>query len=148
MSSCEPALVPGIMLSDMVIREHGTGKVTAIGVFHGFLGQGFPLRVPRFFCTVAISNLTAGSDSLTVNARIEMARTSHVIASSTAELKWQNGQLQQNMVLDIPLPFQSVTFPEPGLYKVQILIDGAEAANRHVQVTQLTADPNQTRLIE
>jgi len=53
----EAVIAPRIIICDRVIREEGTGKLSLIGCFEGFIGPTFPFLSVPFFAVVASQTL-------------------------------------------------------------------------------------------
>ena len=81
----EAVVAPRIILSDRVIREEGTGKLSLIGCFDGFVGQSFPFQSIPFFVTVTLTNIRSFPKQLDIVVRIETP-AGHVMASSQAQV--------------------------------------------------------------
>ena len=82
----EPTLVKGIILSDSVIREHGTGKLSLIGCFTTYNFQILPSVAQPFVVTVFLTNLEGRLETFPITVRIEAPDSGHVLASSMAHL--------------------------------------------------------------
>src|SRR5437667_157611 len=99
----EPKLV-GIVFSDYVIREHGTGKLTLVGCFSVYNARQFPFTSPRFFVTTSFTNLHGHIDALRVTARIEDPQSSLVLGNTSGEMKFPvEFQHKRNAVLELPI---------------------------------------------
>jgi hypothetical protein len=112
MADQEPALVPGITLSDLVIREAGSNKPSLIGCFQAFNFPQFPARSGRFFATISITNLGGKIEELNATCRLEVAGTGHVVSSTSVKVQFapENPQLNPRVSIDISIPFMNV-FP-------------------------------------
>jgi hypothetical protein len=141
----EPVLVPGIILSDHVIREQGTNKATCVGIFNMFNIPQFPFRVPRFFATVGITNLQGEIRELDATCRLEVSGTGHVLASSSAHLAIppEAPPISRNIVIDLTFPFHNVTLPTAGTYSVVVLVNNEEIGRRTLEVFAITATGQQ-----
>lgn len=135
----EPVIVPAIILSDMVVREQGTRKLSLIGSFQGFTFQKFPVKFSRFFATATISNLR-GKDQLKVVARVELESSGHVLGSSsgTITVKDPDVAMHPDDVVDMVFPFSDIVFSEPGKHSVVVLINNYEIGRRHFFVRSIT----------
>jgi hypothetical protein len=132
-------------LSDRVIREEGTGKLSLIGWFDAFITENFPFQSVPFFVTVAVTNIAKFPDELNVVLRIETPGTGHVIASSNANLRRnpESPPIPRSGVIEITFPFQSIRFDSPGAYDVVCLVSNEPIGKRQVEVKPITARPNQ-----
>ena len=81
MEDFEAVIAPRIILSDRVIREEGSRKLSLIGCFDALFSPTFPFIAGPFFATVGISNIVSFPNELNVVVRVETS-TGHVVASS------------------------------------------------------------------
>ena len=146
MEAFEAVVAPRIILSDRVIREEGTGKLSLIGCFDGFLGQTFPFQSVPFFVTVSITNITRFPDQLDVVVRIENP-AGHVIASSQAQVtkKPDAPPIPRQAIIDIVFPFNPVRFDNSGVFDLVCLVSNEVLAKRQFDVKPITITPQQTQ---
>jgi hypothetical protein len=142
--SSEPALLPAIIFCDQVIKEDGTGKLSLIGCFQGFVFKAFPARKGRFFVVVAVTNLRGQLKELNVTVRIEDPKSGHVLSSSGGHLQFTGREgevptLQPSMVLELPIPMTNVTFPQAGTYSAVVLVDNELLDRRNFGVVAITS---------
>lgn len=144
MAEQEPALMPGIVLSDLVIREAGSNKTSLIGCFQAFNFPQFPAKIGRFFVTVSITNLRGKLEELNTTCRLEVAGTGHVVSSTSAKIQFgpENPPLDPRVAFDIFLPFMNVQFPSAGTHTFVVLVDNEEVGRRNVEVSAITAAAN------
>jgi hypothetical protein len=137
----EPALIPGIILSDLIIREAGSNKPSLIGCFQAFNFPQFPARIGRFFVSVTITNLRGRPNALNATCRLEVAGTGHVVSSVSAQIQFapENPPLDPRVGIDISFPFMSVAIPSAGTYTFIVLIDNEEVGRRNIEVSAITA---------
>src|SRR5215211_1879654 len=111
----EAVVAPRIILSDRVIREEGTGKLSLIGCFDGFVGQSFPFQSIPFFVTVTLTNIRSFPKQLDIVVRIETS-AGHVMASSQAQVRKKPDvpQIPRHGTIDVIFPFPPVRFDSPG----------------------------------
>src|SRR5208337_3201349 len=81
-----PVLI-GILLSDYVILEQGSGKYSLIGTFNALQSQSFPFIAPNFFVTVLLTNLPQKFEQVNVAVRIESPKSGHVLTSAAGNIK-------------------------------------------------------------
>jgi len=136
----EPTLTQGIFLSDSVIREEGTGKLSLIGTFQTFNALKFPFASPPFIVTVSLSNLRGKLEQLRISVRIEEAASGHVAASNTAVIG-SKVDVTQNDIFEIPIPILPAAFPTAGLYHVVVLVNNENIGRRNLMVRSVTAGP-------
>lgn len=130
-------MIPSIILSDNVIREHGTGKLSLIGTFQGFALPNFPAQIPGFWITVYLTNLRP-VPHLSLTARLEQEGNGNVIASAVANINFDPvsvEKLKSDTLIEIPIRYNNIILPAPGKYSVVILVDGSHVTSRPLQVT-------------
>jgi hypothetical protein len=138
-------VVPVIIYSDSVIREHGTGKLSLIGTFQTFTFPKFPIQFGGFWMTVYVTNIREAKPFV-ITARIEEQQTGHVIASTMANVNLnvqEAGKVNPDVMIEIPMRFGLCVFPHPGKYRSVVLFDGTELNSRVLLVMQV---PPQTNL--
>jgi hypothetical protein len=136
----EPIIMPAILLSDSVIREHGSGKLSYIGSFAQWNAPRFPFQVPPFYITPIIANFRRGGAAIPAVLRIEK-KGGLSIWSSEGRVTLPENNLPDGLVIELPTPAIGVTFPEPSLYTIQVLIDGEVVGHRDFFVQALPAPP-------
>jgi len=135
----EPALCSGIILSDSVIREEGTGKMSLIGCFTVWNAQQFPLLVAPFYVTALLTNLRGNVEQIHVTVRLENPQNGHVLTSVSGNMRPGEHTFDPNEVFEIPFPIKSVAFPSAGMYAVIVLVDNEAIGKRAIAVRSLTA---------
>ncbi len=140
----EPALLKSIMLSDTVIREGGTNKLSLIGIFAQFNASKFPFQIPLFYATPFITNLSGTHESIAVVLRIENPSTGDVLASASGTIQpgeagSEPAPIDRDVIFEIPYPFPGVVFPEAGRYVIKALINGEEIGERFFKVLSVSA---------
>jgi hypothetical protein len=135
----EPVVIAAIMLSDHVLREAGSNKLSLIGCFSTWNAPMFPFPCPPFFITPFLGNFRMVSGTINVTARIETA-VKHVLWSAIAKVDFRAGP--QTMAPDalIEIPFQAVgvSFPQAGRYTIRVFVDSDEVAHRDFTVNPVT----------
>jgi hypothetical protein len=137
----EPVLCSGILLSDGVIREHGTGKLSLIGCFTTYNFQMFPFVAPPFVVTVLLTNVEGQLQGFPITVRIEGATTGHVLASSMAQLNTEQ-PVPRTDIFEVPIGIGPVNYPEPGIYKVIVLAQNEDLGHRDLTVRRLGVSQN------
>jgi hypothetical protein len=131
----EGTVVPSILISDVSIIEHGTGKRSIIGCFDQFAFPQFPASYGRFWVTTWISNLVGTISELNITCRIEQQGTGHVIFSNSAKLKFPTEQtFERSGIFAGGMAVQGAVFPQPGTYKIVILLNDQEVGHRDFNV--------------
>ena len=140
----EPVIVSSIILSDLVIREQGTNKISLIGCFNQFNANKFPFNTPPFFITSSITNLTGKIEGvINVTAIVENPHSGHVLSSTPGRLQFSKDSppIPNNMIFEIPFPVVPFSIPKAGIYSVKILFNKQELGSRSLTVNQLKARP-------
>ncbi len=132
--------MPAIILADSVIREHGTGKLSFIGTFAQWHGPRFPFQVPPFYITPIIANFRHGGAPIPAVIRIEK-KGGLTIWSSEGRVTLPDQTLPDGLVVELPTPVIGVTFPEPSLYTIVVLIDGETVGRRDFFVRAMPVPP-------
>ena len=136
----EPVLIDDILLSDLVIREQGTNKISLIGCFNQFNVTKFPFKTPPFYITASITNLTGKIQGIiNVTAIIETPDSGHVLASIPGRLQFSEDSppIPNNMIFEIPFPVVPFVIPKAGSFGIKILFNTQELGRRTVSVNQV-----------
>jgi hypothetical protein len=133
----EPSVISAILLSDMSILEQGTQKRSLIGCFDRFAFHQFPARYGLFFITAAITNVEGTFTKLELTYRIE--KKGHVVFSNSTTIQFEPSPktYARDEVMGLSVPVPGITFPEPGVYTVLVLLDGDEIGKRDFGVVQV-----------
>ena len=140
----EPAICPSIILSDHMVREAGTNKLSLIGVFNRWNVTSFPFSTPPFCITVTFTNFRYSEKPVEITVRIESS-SGHVLASLSPTLKFNNPSMGPNDQVELPLRVPGMNLPSPGTYNVVVLVNGDLIAKRAFAVNSVTLGPNQIR---
>ena len=129
-------VVTSLILSDSVIVERGTNKVSLIGCFHTLTFPKFPAKHPGWFATLSLTNLAPTGIKLAVTIRVEIEQTGHVLASAGSEI---NIAVQgatampaaviaefRKMTIDVPLRLGSMNFQQAAAYSVVVLVNNEQ----------------------
>jgi len=138
--SSDPVIL-GIILSDSVIREWGTGKLSLIGCFNAYNVPGFPFQVPPFVTTIILTNFKGKlTKPKNVTARIEDPTNSIVLANISGQI---NAPPEYDFtgaeVLEMAFPMMPFPIYHAGPYSVDVLIDGEKVGSRNIMVVSTTA---------
>jgi hypothetical protein len=133
----EPVLCKGIMLSDSVIREHGTGKLSLIGCFSSYNFPILPFVAPPFVVTVLVTNLEGRLQNFPVTVRIEAPGSGHVLASSMAQLNSEI-EVPRSEIFEVAMGIGPINYADPGIYKVKVLAGNEDMGERDLTVRKLT----------
>jgi hypothetical protein len=132
----EPTLCKGIMLSDSVIREHGTGKLSLIGCFTAYNFPMLPFVAPPFVVTVLVTNLEGRLQSFPITVRIEAPGSGHVLASSMAQLN-SEVEVPRSDIFEVPIAVGPINYVDPGIYKVKVLAQNEDMGDRDLTVRKV-----------
>jgi hypothetical protein len=132
----EPTLIKGIILSDSVIREHGTGKLSLIGCFTTYNFPMLPSVAQPFVVTVLLTNLEGRLQNFPVTVRIEAPGSGHVLASSMAQLS-TDVEVPRTDIFEVAIAIGPINYVEPGIYKVKVLAGSEDMGDRDLTVRKL-----------
>ena len=131
-------VITSIILSDGAITEQGTGKVSMIGCFNSIAVPKFPHVHPGFFANIGITNLPPGGSKIALTIRVEVESTGHVLGSAGGDIEFgapTPGDVPfdlRKMVVDIPIRFGPVVFPQPGPYSIVVLVNNERLLARNL----------------
>lgn len=131
-----------IILSDMVIREGGTGKLSLINCFSFFNAPRFPFMTPFFYVTAFLTNMEGKFEEINVTLRIECPKTAAVFASATARINPppEAPPLVRDVI--IPIPFRiRVNLPIAGKYIANVILNTSTIGTASFVVLETTATP-------
>jgi hypothetical protein len=134
----EPVVIPAILLSDGVIREAGTGKLSYIGVFSQWNVPQLPFLVAPFFITAHVANFRHGGREVPVTLRIEKP-DGHALWSVEGKVGFPEKDLPAGLIVELPTPVVGLQIGEAGRYTVRVLIDGDEVGHRDTFVRLMPA---------
>jgi hypothetical protein len=133
----EPTVLPAILLSDLSIVEHGTGKRSIVGCFDQLAFPQFPVQLGRFFVTAWLSNLEGKVSSMELTCRIEEKASAHVVFSSSTTIQFgAEHQFARDNIMALATPIQGALFQKPGVYTILLLLNGEESGKRDFNVLQ------------
>ena len=145
----EPTLLQFIVLSDLVIREQGTGKSSLIGAFDLFNAPSFPFQAPPFFVTIGITNVHLSRavgeppKEVNVNVRVEDKKSGHVFGNATGKVGVNEGKtLSRDAAIMITLPLPGMTFAQPGPVTIVVHVDNERVGDRTLVINPLSAPTN------
>ena len=136
-----------IMLSDTVIREQGTGKLSLIGCFTALNAPKFPFATPPFFVTPFITNLRGKIEDLHITVRIEDAHS--FVLSNVAghvSLRKDAPPVPDVAVLEIPFPVAPFMVQTAGNYLVKVLLNNEQIGVKPLIVRSVTASAEQKEI--
>jgi hypothetical protein len=133
----EPAVISGILMSDVSIVEQGTQKRSVIGCFDQFVFPQFPVQIGRFFITAWITNLAGTLSEMELTTRIEEKGSAHAVFSSSTNVKFPaETPLDPTNTMALSTPILGISFQKPGTYTIILLLNGEEVGKRDIHVRQ------------
>jgi len=128
----EPAVIPAIVFSDLVIRDQNTGKLTLVGVFQRFKAGQAPFTTPQFYATVLVTNLRGQPENVPVRLDIEdqdgdKLSTATGVVSATAHVL-------RNDVAEIAFPMPPTRFERADQYKAVVSVNDEILGSRSFSV--------------
>ncbi|MBI2813382.1 MAG: hypothetical protein HYX71_03780 [Opitutae bacterium] len=127
----DPVVIQAILLSDHVVREAGTGKLTLVGMFGAWNCPGFPFQTPSFFATAVLSNFQPGTNMINVVLRVEQKQTGLVLVNSAARAQIPEGKITPKDIIEIPFKLPGIVIPQQGEYRVVVLANDEKIGERH-----------------
>lgn len=133
----EPAVIPGIFLSDVSLIEQGTQKRSLIGCFDQFAFTQFPAGYGRFFITGWITNMEGTLSEMELTTRIQEIGSAHVVFSSSSKAEFgEERKFERNNIVAFSTGVDGIVFPKPGRYVILLLLNGEEVGKREINVLQ------------
>ncbi|QSR85795.1 hypothetical protein MacB4_05035 [Methylacidimicrobium sp. B4] len=132
----EPVLCPAIVLSDLVVREKGTEKLSLVNSFGQLRLPKFPFPTPPFFITVWLTHLRGRVSRLDIATRVEEPKSGHVLASASGQIQFpeEAPPFDEQAVLDLPIPMPPFLVPQPAFYSIVILVNGEKVGERSLPI--------------
>jgi hypothetical protein len=128
MNNVKPVLVHTILCDD--VRQEMGGKFSLMGLFETISAVTFPAIHPRF---AIMNEWSGGRGEFIAKIRLLAPDRKTVISESEAKLALFN-ETQHHR--DISLRFNT-TFPAPGTYWIEMLLDNAQVALVPLPVQQI-----------
>lgn len=139
MSSAAEPILDCVILSDSVIREHGTGKLSLIGIFSCFNLPSLPFSVPKFFVTARIKNI-ASVNQMTFAINIKRPNDAAIIAHANGSFGTKSEKtFDRRSFVEIPIAFNNIVIDQVGIYEVEVFTDGNQIGKTHLVVNAQTA---------
>ena len=129
-SDSDPVVIHAVLMSDHVIREAGTNKLTLVGIFSVWNCPGFPFITPPFWITVFMTNFRSGTKATDIVVRLEQKQTGMVLGNAAAHVEFAAGHVTPEAMLEIPFRLNAVLIPQPGAYRIVVLSNDEKIAER------------------
>lgn len=132
----EPVLCPAILLSDLVVREKVTEKLSLVNSFGQLRLPKFPFPTPPFFITVWLTHLRGRVSRLDIATRIEEPKSGHVLASASGQIQFPSEAppFDEQTVLDLPIPMPPFLVSHPAVYTIVILVNNEKVGERALPI--------------
>lgn len=125
----DPKVSVGIVFSDGVIREHGTGKLTLIGIFQILNAPAFPFQCFPFQVTVFLHYLPIG-EAIEVRISVETVE-GQKLAEAKGQLKIDN-VVEPEGQIELPLAMPQILFQAPGVYPVKVFVNDKKVGEKPI----------------
>lgn len=125
-------VVRALLTADRIIKEDN-GKHSLIGIFDRFGVASFPATLPPWGVYASIANLSNGKHKFAIN--LVHDQTSGAVLGMGGDIDVK----ESGSSIEVSLPVQGATFPEPGTYTMSLHIDGEHVATRIITVQQAKA---------
>ena len=138
----EPVVCPAILLSDLVVREKGTEKLSLVNSFGHLRLPKFPFPTPPFYITVWLTHLRGRVPTLDIASRVEDPKSGHVLASASGQIQFppEAPPFDEQTVLDLPIPMPPFLVPHPAVYTLVILVNNEKVGERALPILPVTAE--------
>lgn len=138
MDAAEPVAIQAILLSDLVIREAHSNKLSLIGVFNHWNSAGFPFTTAPFWVTVFITNFGPNTSEANITIRFEEPDSGHVIASAKGYVKFKEGAVQKDTMVELPFRINALGLRQQGTYRIVLLANDEKIGERKFSAYPLT----------
>lgn len=122
----------GMFLCEQIIVDKKTDNLSPINIFNLLRVDGFPSFPQRFSVFAALTDGQGHGKVELVGARLDSGER---VFGQPHDISFPN----RKTVVSIDLRVTNITFPEPGAYELQLLIDGEMVARRELAVFPLDA---------
>jgi hypothetical protein len=121
-----------MLLCDLTIREHGSGKISLIGVFENISAAGFPV-VHRALSVYAKLGDAEGDYTI----RLELVRLddNHMVAQGTLKAAFADRMTPGELVFNL----ENLGIERPGRYEFRLYADERFVAGKSFTVIQTAA---------
>lgn len=117
------------------------GKLNVLGAFDRIYGSKFPLTWPRM---VLVTRFEASAAEYGAEKSLEIVTLDadgKQLGKATGKMKIREGQPGRQMRINHVLPM-SMTFPAPGQYSIEILVNGEPKATVPLEVVERAQKQN------
>ena len=121
-----------MLLCDLTIREHGTGKISLIGIFENISAARFPV-VHRALAVYA--KLADAEGDYTIRLELVRLEDSHVVAQGSLRATFTDRMAPGEMVFNL----ENLGLEQPGRYEFRLYADDRFVAGKSFTVLQTPA---------
>jgi hypothetical protein len=118
-----------MLLCDLTIREHGTGKISLIGVFENISAARFPV-VHRALSVYA--KLTDAEGDYTIRLELTRLEDSHLVAQGTLRATFASRVAPGELIFNL----ENLGLEKPGRYEFRLYADERFVAAKTFTVIQ------------
>jgi hypothetical protein len=123
--------VHAMLVCDMVIKEAGTNKHSAIGIFTDVYASAYPMMLNPLAVYVCLADAIGTYDLIMELVDLEQDKT----LGRVQGLKLQAKEKLQSH--DFGIRFVNTVFPHPGTYEFRLLADGRLLGGKTLRVRQM-----------
>ncbi|MEI6235283.1 MAG: hypothetical protein WCT04_19665 [Planctomycetota bacterium] len=123
-------IVLAILLSDSVIREQGTNKLSLIGTFNGLFSNTYPCTHPTMSVYIAI---TEGRGRVPCRLRMIGMEDNSTVFDLPGQIDFGGPTSVGELVFQL----QQVRFPNPGVYSIEFWTGNDLLASRKLNVQKV-----------
>ena len=131
-------------MSDQVIRDTATGKISLINCFTAFNSAAFPFQAPPFFITALVFGVAGKGKPIHFKVSIKKRDSENYILDISGEATPQ-GTADPDEIAEMVWAIPSLIFPEVGVYDIVITINREEFRSRSLIVKAITGAPVQIK---
>ena len=118
-----------MLLCDLTIREHGSGKISLIGVFENISAARFPV-VHRALSVYA--KLGDAEGDYTIGLELVRLEDSHVVTKGTLKATFADRMTPGELIFNL----ENLGFERPGRYEFRLYADERFVAGKSFTVVQ------------
>jgi hypothetical protein len=125
-------IVLALILSDSVIREANTNKLSLIGTFNGIFANNFPCTHPSLSVYIAI---TEGRGRVQCKLRMLSLQDNSIVFELPGQIDFGGPTSVGELVFQL----QQIRFQQPGVYSIEFWTGSELLASRKLNVQQAEA---------
>jgi len=129
MTAAQP-LVLALVVCDGVWRDPSSGKHSLMGVFSGLGAATFPAQHPGMGVYVALTECYG-----TIDLKIVVVDDAGTNTLTEAKVEVRFADPLQ--VVELSIQIQTIVFPVPGVYRIQLIADTSILLERRLTVRQV-----------